>query len=79
MQHEPVIGRMPLELMRELELQKLKMMSDIHTVQMLMAGQAQAAIAWLQTPGESKALRIRQALARDGESPITFETLIELL
>lgn len=75
----PAIGKMPVELMREIEMQKISATLESTKVQMLMVGQAQLAAAWLSTPGDSKSLRIRQAVSNDGKEPVVFETLIELL
>lgn len=72
-------ARIPVELMREIELSRISAQLQGAKIQMLMAGQAQMAATWLSTPGDSKALRIRQAVSSEGENPVVFETLIELL
>ena len=74
-----VAYRMPVELMRELEMQKINATIEITKAHALLQSQSQLGAVWLTTPGDSKGIRIRQALGREGESPLVLETMIELL
>jgi len=74
-----VAARLPVELMRDLEMQKIAATIEVTNAHALLQCQTQLGAVWLTTPGDSKGIRIRQALGREGEPPLVLETEIHLL
>lgn len=73
------MGHLPVSVIQELEMEKMAAQLHAAAAGAMLTVQANLGAVFLTSPGDNKAVRIRQAITGLNSKPIEVETFIELL